>query len=83
MHFAVRAHLLKGVRGASAVRPFRRAPAEAQRNRFGLREGAPPGPYRCVAALQSNYVLQRTPGTFYVLTYHRGPAPLNTALDLT
>src|SRR5688572_12280578 len=27
-----------------------------------------------------NYVLQRTPGTFYVLTYHRGPAPLNTAL---
>ena len=28
----------------------------------------------------SNYVLQRTPGTFYVSTYHRGPAPLNTAL---
>jgi hypothetical protein len=27
-------------------------------------------------------VLQRTPGTFYVLTYHRGPAPLNTALAL-
>jgi O-antigen/teichoic acid export membrane protein len=26
-------------------------------------------------------VLQRTPGTFFVLTYHRGPAPLNTALD--
>ena len=25
-------------------------------------------------------MLQRTPGTFYVLTYHRGPAPLNTAL---
>lgn len=28
----------------------------------------------------SNYVLQRTPGTFYVSTYLRGPAPLNTAL---
>jgi hypothetical protein len=28
-------------------------------------------------------VLQRTPGTFYVLTYHRGPAPLNTALGLS
>ena len=27
-------------------------------------------------------MLQRTPGTFYVLTYHRGPAPLNTALGL-
>ena len=27
-------------------------------------------------------MLQRTPGTFYVLTYHRGPAPLNTALAL-
>jgi hypothetical protein len=27
-----------------------------------------------------NYVLQRTPGTFYVSTHHRGPAPLNTAL---
>jgi hypothetical protein len=26
-------------------------------------------------------VLQRTPGTFYVSTYHRGPAPLNTALE--
>ena len=25
-------------------------------------------------------MLQRTPGTFYVLTHHRGPAPLNTAL---
>ena len=25
-------------------------------------------------------MLQRTPGTFYVLTFHRGPAPLNTAL---
>ena len=32
--------------------------------------------------VQPNYVLQRTPGTFYVLTYHRGPAPLNTALGL-
>src|SRR5687767_5054913 len=28
-----------------------------------------------------NYVLQRTPGTSYVSTYLRGPAPLNTALD--
>ena len=27
-------------------------------------------------------MLQRTPATFYVLTYHRGPAPLNTALAL-
>jgi hypothetical protein len=26
-------------------------------------------------------VLQRTPGTSYVSTNHRGPAPLNTALD--
>ena len=26
-------------------------------------------------------MLQRTPGTFYVSTHHRGPAPLNTALD--
>jgi hypothetical protein len=26
-------------------------------------------------------VLQRTLGTFYALTYHRGAAPLNTALD--
>src|SRR5688572_21237453 len=30
--------------------------------------------------MRPNYVLQRTPGTFYVLTHHRGPAPLNTAL---
>ena len=27
-------------------------------------------------------MLQRTPGTSYVSTYLRGPAPLNTALDL-
>ncbi len=27
-----------------------------------------------------NYVLQRTPGTYYVSTNYRGPAPLNTAL---
>ena len=30
--------------------------------------------------MPSNYVLQRTPGTSYVSTYLRGPAPLNTAL---
>jgi len=34
------------------------------------------------AAARSNCVLQRTPGTYYVLTYHRGPAPLNTALGI-
>jgi hypothetical protein len=28
----------------------------------------------------ANYALQRTPGTFYASTHHRGPAPLNTAL---
>ena len=28
-----------------------------------------------------NYVLQRTPGRYYVSTNYRGPAPLNTALD--
>lgn len=27
-------------------------------------------------------MLQRTPGTSYVSTYHRGPAPLNTALGV-
>ena len=32
---------------------------------------------------EPNYVLQRTPGTSYVSTYLRGPAPLNTALELT
>ena len=32
--------------------------------------------------MSPNYVLQRTPGTFYVSTYHRGPAPLNTALAM-
>ena len=31
---------------------------------------------------RSNYVLQRTPGTSYVSTHLRGPAPLNTALGL-
>src|SRR5687767_4594037 len=30
--------------------------------------------------MESNYVLQRTPGTSYVSAYLRGPAPLNTAL---
>ena len=30
--------------------------------------------------MEPNYVLQRTPGTSYVSTYLRGPAPLNTAL---
>jgi hypothetical protein len=32
---------------------------------------------------QSNYALQRMPGTSYVPTNHRGPAPLNTALGIT
>src|SRR5687767_3897488 len=35
---------------------------------------------RSCCSARSNYVLQRTPGTFYVSTHHRGPAPLNTAL---
>ena len=34
-------------------------------------------------AEKPNYVLQRTPGTSYVSTHLRGPAPLNTALDLS
>ena len=38
-------------------------------------------PPSSTAREQSNYVLQRTPGTTYVSTYLRGPAPLNTALD--
>jgi hypothetical protein len=49
----------------------------------GIRGGSPWRPWLRLSGqvqVPPNYVLQRTPGTFYVSTNHRGPAPLNTAL---
>ena len=50
---------------------------------MGFRTGSPRVRLRRRASQpESNYVLQRTPGTFLVSSELRGPAPLNTALDL-